>query len=264
MGDPHGIGPEVLLKTLQYLLQRSSFTPVVFGAEDYLRGLYSSLKLDFDWNKVKFVTVAECPYPPRWGEIGRNSGLAALSSLRAAILYTRQEQCPLLVTGPVSKEALHLAGFPDPGQTEYLGSFFESSHPTMIFLSEQLKVLLVTAHIALKDVFQELTIERIIARATLFYLALKKLGLAKPRLAVCGLNPHASESGLFGDEEARVIIPAMKQLEKSFVCLQPSGIEWLSPSLPSERSNQSSLLIVCRSLTAQRFFGHTGVVKLKP
>ena len=102
MGDPHGIGPEVLLKTLQCLLQRDSIAPVVFGAEDYLRRLYTSLRLDFDWNKVEFVSVVECPYPPQWGQVGEMSGRVALGALRSAILYSRDEMCPLLVTASSS------------------------------------------------------------------------------------------------------------------------------------------------------------------
>ncbi len=216
MGDPHGIGPEVLLKTLQSLSRENSVIPIVFGAENYLHGLYASLRLDFDWNRVRLVSVGEFPYPPSWGKIGMRSGRIALASLRAAILCCRDEGYPLLVTAPVSKEALHLAGFSEPGQTEYVGSFFESSDPTMIFLSERLKILLVTVHVALKEVFQRLTIERIVARSTLFLSALQKLGIKQPRLAVCGLNPHASEGGLFGDDEAKVIIPAMRQLGELF------------------------------------------------
>jgi len=216
MGDPHGIGPEVLLKTLQHLAQDDSISPAVFGSENYLHELYSILSLDFDWSKVQVISVGELPYLPRWGEVGKESGGIALAALRSAIKYCRDEECPLLVTAPVSKEALHLAGFSDPGQTEYLGSFFDSSDPTMVFLSEKLKILLVTAHVALREVFQVLTVERIVSRTTLFLSALKKLGIAKPRLAFCGLNPHASESGLFGNEEAEVIIPAMRQLEGKF------------------------------------------------
>jgi 4-hydroxythreonine-4-phosphate dehydrogenase len=113
----------------------------------------------------------------------------------------------------VSKEALHRAGFTYPGQTEFLGSFFEASDPTMVFLSEKLKVALVTVHTALRNVFHELTVDRVVARSTIFLEGLKKLGIEHPRVAVAGLNPHASEGGMFGDEEEQVIVPAIKLLE---------------------------------------------------
>ena len=216
MGDPHGIGPEVLLKTLQRLLPRRTMTPVVFGAAEYLHELYSSLNLDFNWKDLKLFDVGKCSFPPSWGRVGKDSGQVALNALRSAILYCRDHEHPLLVTAPVSKEALYLAGFSDPGQTEYVGSFFECSDPTMVFFSEPLKVLLVTVHIALRNVVQELTIERIVEKSTLFLGAIKKLGIERPRIAVCGLNPHASEGGLFGNEEAQVIIPAMRELESEF------------------------------------------------
>jgi len=223
MGDPHGIGPEVLLKSLQHLLPGRSIKPIIFGAQGYLSELYASLNLDFDWKDLKLFDVGSLPYPPSWGLVGTNSGKVALNSLRSAILYCRDQQHPLLVTAPVSKEALHLAGFSDPGQTEYVGSFFKSSDATMVFLSEPLKILLVTVHIALRNVFQELTIERIVTKCNLFLQALVKLGIEQPRIAVCGLNPHASESGLFGTEEAEVIVPAMRQLERTAVSGSFSG-----------------------------------------
>jgi 4-hydroxythreonine-4-phosphate dehydrogenase len=215
MGDPHGIGPEVLLKSLQHLLPGRSIKPIIFGAEDYLSELYTSLKLNFDWKDVTLFDVGSFPYPPSWGLVDADSGRSALNSLRSAILYCRDQRHALLVTAPVSKEALHLAGFSDPGQTEYVGSFFGPSDPTMVFLSEPLKILLVTVHTSLRNVFQELTIERIVAKCNLFLQALVKLGIEQPRIAVCGLNPHASEKGLFGAEEAEVIIPAMRQLERT-------------------------------------------------
>jgi 4-hydroxythreonine-4-phosphate dehydrogenase len=105
-----------------------------------------------------------------------------------------------------------MAGFDHPGQTEYVGSFFGHSDPAMAFFSERLNVLLVTVHIGLKEVFEELTMERMVAKSKLFCLALKKLGTAHPHIAFCGLNPHASENGLFGDEEEDLIAPALAKL----------------------------------------------------
>ena len=222
MGDPHGVGPEVLLKALQHSLQDDAISPILFGAEDYLSKLYSALNLNFDWNRVRLVSVGRYPYPPRWGRIDETAGHLALEALRSATVFCREQKYPLLVTAPVNKAALNLTGFSDPGQTEYVGSFFESADPTMIFLSQKLKVLLTTVHISLRRMFEQLTVERLINRAVLFLSALQKLGTPYPRVAVCGVNPHASENGMFGDEEQDIVIPAMRQLEQRF----GAGVFW--------------------------------------
>ena len=212
MGDPHGVGPEVLLKSLDLLLSQLAIEPIIFGAPDYLQALYTDLGLDFGLDRVRIVPTGEYPYPPRWGILDEAAGRLALRSLRGSICYCRDRGAPLLVTAPVNKEALHMAGFDHPGQTEYVGSFFEHSDPAMAFFSERLNVLLVTVHIGLNEVFEELTVERMVAKSRLFYLALKKLGTDRPRIAFCGLNPHASENGLFGEEEKSLIEPALAQL----------------------------------------------------
>ncbi|HSR70532.1 MAG TPA: 4-hydroxythreonine-4-phosphate dehydrogenase PdxA [Acidobacteriota bacterium] len=215
MGDPHGIGPEVLLRALA--AARSQFPemhPVVFGDSDYLRGLEEDLSIGADLSRIQIIPCGRYPYPPRWGSLEAAAGRFALASLHAALRYCRREQLEVLVTAPLHKEAARLS---DPsfsaGQTELVGSYFPGSRPVMAFFSGQMKVVLATAHIPLREVAQQLSVPEIVRRGELFYRALERLG-DNPRLAVCGLNPHASEGGLFGDEEARIVTPAVEELSR--------------------------------------------------
>lgn len=213
-GDPNGIGPEVLLKCLD-TLDLSSLNPIVFGPTGYLHSLYRDLALTFDWSQVQLISAGEHPYPPRWGKPQREAGHNALESLRRAILCCREGGHRLLITSPVNKAALHEAGFNFPGQTEYVASFFSCDNPTMAFFSDQLKLMLATTHIPLAQVPEALTTELLIRKGRLFHEALVRVNLAEPRIAVCGLNPHASEGGLFGSEEERVIEPAVRVLNQT-------------------------------------------------
>jgi 4-hydroxythreonine-4-phosphate dehydrogenase len=118
-----------------------------------------------------------------------------------------------IVTGPVEKHALHAAGFPFPGQTEWLGLLAGGVDVAMMLAAGSLRVVLVTTHVALRDVPALLTIDRIGRAARVTRKALTEwFGIEEPRLALCALNPHAGEQGLFGDEEARVLVPAALQL----------------------------------------------------
>jgi 4-hydroxythreonine-4-phosphate dehydrogenase len=216
LGDPNGIGPEVLLRALRQVLQSHPIQPIIFGPSAYLRELCVDLRLDFDWESVRIISTGEYPYPPPWGCVQQASGYAALESLRTATRYCRDQELPLLVTPPVHKKALHLAGFKHPGQTEFVASFFESSDPAMTFFSERMNVLLITAHIAFKQVIEELSVERAIHKSVLFYEALRRIGVDQPRVAFSGLNPHASEQGLFGTEEEAVLKPVIERLSRRY------------------------------------------------
>ncbi len=208
MGDPHGVGPEILLKSLARFLSDDDLEPVLFGAPDYLKSLAADLGLGAILDKSRIVAVQDYPYPPRWGELDREAGRCAVACLGRAAEFCRQGGARLLVTAPINKAAAHLAGFRHPGQTEFVASFFPGVEPAMAFFSDRLNVLLTTVHVPLREVFGHLTVEVIVSKACQFHAALRRLGRAQPRLALCGLNPHASEGGLFGDEEARVVEPA--------------------------------------------------------
>ncbi len=215
MGDPHGIGPEVLLKAVVRLSAEIPFRPVVFGATNYLERLMDDLGLQEGPVPFEFRSVSEYAYPPPWGTVSREAGTLAKTALLQAIECCVEKSHALLVTAPVNKQALQLAGFPFPGQTEFIGSFFEGFEPAMAFFSDRLHLILATVHLPLRQVFQHLSVDGLVGKSRLFHRALSALGYSRPRIAVCGLNPHASESGLMGDEEARLIEPALKRLREA-------------------------------------------------
>ena len=185
MGDPSGIGPEVTLKAL---------------ASPRVRGL------------ANFLVIGE-----GLAAKGSGSGRASLEYIDEAIKLLRSGKADALVTAPVSKSSIRSAGFPGfHGHTEYLADKFKVRRFAMFFVGKDMKVALVTRHISLRRVPKVLNSEMIYNTIALTDKYLKEyFRIRAPRIAVCGLNPHAGEKGAFGTEEEKVIIPAIKKASKS-------------------------------------------------
>lgn len=216
LGDPNGIGPEVLLKALQQFAgEREAGRITLVGPETYLRDLSAFLGLPFPPPGVLIHDLGTYPFPPPWGAVTAAAGDVAANSLIEAVRLARSAPAAALVTPPVSKEALHLAGHRYPGQTEFLGSFFPGSRPKMAFFSDPLKVILVTTHLPLRTVPEVLTAEAVFEATRDLREALLHLLGREPVIGVSGLNPHASENGLFGSEEATVLTPAVEQARRA-------------------------------------------------
>ena len=140
---------------------------------------------------------------------GRLTGL----SIEAAVRLWREGAVDAIVTGPGHKRALHAGGYPVPGHTELLRDLLGAKQVVMMLASDRLRVALVTTHLALRDAIAILTTERIVAAGEVLRRGLQEwFGIAEPRLALCALNPHAGEGGLFGHEEKRTLEPAARQL----------------------------------------------------
>ncbi len=222
IGDPHGIGPEVTLRAMARL-QPWDWQPHLFADGEYLRALASDLGLRLNWKQLRLHPIATCPYPPPWGRPGAESGSHALRSLEGALEFYRGGGAPLLVTAPLHKLALHEAGFSFPGQTEFIASKFPPARGCMAFFSRRLNVMLATTHLPLAEVPSRLSSGELVSQGLLFAAALRRLGFETPRLAVCGLNPHASEGGLFGSEEERIVSPAVRELSRRLPAGSVSG-----------------------------------------
>jgi len=139
-----------------------------------------------------------------------------LGAIKEAVSMLKKGRARALVTAPVTKSAINRAGTPFKGHTEYLAALTKTRRFAMMFYSEPMKVTIVTRHLALKKVAGSLTREKVETAIYLTDKALKKyFRLKRPRLAVCGLNPHAGEQGLMGEEERKIIIPAVKRAEKT-------------------------------------------------
>jgi 4-hydroxythreonine-4-phosphate dehydrogenase len=187
LGDPAGIGPEVVDLALGSGLLPPGFEFEVLG--DRRAGVP--------------------------GEPDQASAAAALAALDEAVKALKSGSADAVVTGPVSKEGLQDIGFPHPGQTEYFAHAFGVSDFGMLLTGDHLTVSLATIHEPLSKVSGLLNIEGIQRTGLLTAAFLKRRGIIRPRIAVAGLNPHAGENGVFGDEEMRIIAPAIRLLNES-------------------------------------------------
>ncbi|MBW8840169.1 MAG: 4-hydroxythreonine-4-phosphate dehydrogenase PdxA, partial [Gemmatimonadetes bacterium] len=159
----------------------------------------------------------------RWSSVGGwdddverselDAGRAAAQAIETAARQALAGQVDAIVTGPVHKQALHAAGYEFPGVTEFLAHLSGDIPVAMMLATSRLRVVLVTTHLPLRDVVSTLTTDRIVTAGRITSDALQRWwGIAAPRLAVCALNPHAGEGGLFGDEDERVLRPAATAL----------------------------------------------------
>lgn len=207
LGDPRGIGPEVVARALDAPLDAEV---TVLGADDQIAAVRADHRLAVGaWGLGSGENTPVIPGPSRVVQAGRIAGHAIE---RAAALALAGD-VDAIVTGPVHKHALHQAGFPWPGHTEWLAELAGGVDVAMMLASAQLRVVLVTTHVALRDVPALVTQERVVRVGRVTQKALREwFGVAEPRLAVCALNPHAGEGGLFGDEDERVLRPAATAL----------------------------------------------------
>jgi 4-hydroxythreonine-4-phosphate dehydrogenase len=203
LGDPRGIGPEITGRALAVPLDAEL---VLVGADDQIAPLPASRRVGVGtWGHG----LGEGSDHARAVRAGRIAGHAIETAARLAMAG----EVDGIVTAPANKHALHLAGFPWPGHTEWLAHLAGDVPVAMMLASDRLRVVLVTTHVPLRDVPALLTTDRVVATGRITSAALRDwFGLAAPRLAVCALNPHAGERGAFGDEDSRVLAPAAAEL----------------------------------------------------
>lgn len=205
MGDPQGIGPEVIVKALSSKALLGQAEYVIFGHQKAFAGLAGFTAL-CRHPRVRFVAVGT-----KTGKLTPlKSGKLAFESLEAAVALLKSGGADALVTAPISKSRIAKAGFAFPGHTEYFCARFGVKKYAMMLFHSRLKVVLVTIHLPLKNIFAAITRKNIQEKLSLTADALvHHFGQKKPRIAVCGLNPHAGEDGLLGHEENRIIRPAI-------------------------------------------------------
>jgi 4-hydroxythreonine-4-phosphate dehydrogenase len=226
MGDPAGVGPEVVLKALAHLRIRKACHPIVLGDFNILQRTQRRRRgYPFElirWEKGNPLPKGEDTVPvfsltnlslkqSRPGHLSRSSGEAAYRYISAAVELVLNRTADAIATAPISKRALQLAGYHYPGHTEMLAEMTKTKECRMMLLGKRLKVVLITIHVPLARVARELSRKRIRVTLELTHQALTQyFHIPRPRLAVAGLNPHAGEGGLFGSEEIRIILPAVK------------------------------------------------------
>jgi 4-hydroxythreonine-4-phosphate dehydrogenase len=225
MGDPAGIGPELCLRLLAHAETSHAARPIVFGDVGVLRRVAEKLTLPFDPHGVKDLAAiaAEDVIP---GQVDARCGEAAYRYVIAAIDAALAGEVEAIATAPLHKEALHAAGHDFPGHTEIFATRMRAARSCMMLTAPEITCSLVTVHVGLGEVAALLTTERIREVIDLTADAMRRLRGREPRLAVCGLNPHAGEGGLFGRrEEERIIAPAV-------VAARAAGLEIEGPLPP--------------------------------
>jgi 4-hydroxythreonine-4-phosphate dehydrogenase len=209
LGDPRGIGPEITAKALDRPLAAEV---TVVGADEQVAAVPADRRIPVGpWGlgSGEGGAAATRAGPSRTVRAGQIAGHAVEAAVRLALAG----EADAVVTAPAHKYALQLAGFPYPGHTEWLAHLAGDVDVAMMLAADRLRVVLVTTHVALRDVPTLLTTERVVRTGQVTVKALREWwGIAQPRLAICALNPHAGESGLFGDEESRILAPAAREL----------------------------------------------------
>ncbi len=222
VGDPAGIGPEIVLKALAEIARRDgdgTLMPIVYGARAPLAAAAAALGWEVvlgdpatasRWPQVPFVDCGGAHEPIRIGVVAAEGGRLAFAAIDRAVGDAMAGRIGAIVTGPISKEAINLAGYAYSGHTDMLADLTGSRHTCMLLAHDKLRVAHVSTHVALAKVPSLVTPERINRVLDLTFEALRRFGIAAPRIAVAALNPHAGEGGLFGQEDATVIAPTVE------------------------------------------------------
>ena len=227
LGDINGIGPEVVIKTLADDRLLDMITPVVYGSAKVLAYYRKAMRLnDFNYHQVnnedRFhpdkVNVVNCWQEMMEINMGQETpegGKAALLALQKAAQHLQEGKIEGIVTAPINKNNIQSDEFSFPGHTEFFTETFKAKDSLMLLCSGNLRVGVVTGHIPLNNVSQQLTKEKLRSKLNILEKTLRQdFNLTKPRIAVLGLNPHAGEGGLLGTEEQDVIIPLIKELKE--------------------------------------------------
>ncbi|AXK80512.1 4-hydroxythreonine-4-phosphate dehydrogenase PdxA [Pseudolabrys taiwanensis] len=244
LGEPAGIGPDLSLAV--WLKRRTLHLPpfYIVGDLDFLAERARLLKLDVPLKRVDPneaasvfdralpVVSLDAPVTARPGKPDDTSAPAAIASIRRAVADVLAGDAAAVVTNPIAKNVLYRADFADPGHTEFLARLAQeatgqAAMPVMLLWAPELAVVPVTIHIPLRNVIAELTTDLIVRTGRIVAHDMeRRFGVARPRLAVAGLNPHAGEDGTIGDEDRDIVAPAVRQL-------QADGIDARGP-LPAD------------------------------
>ena len=231
IGDPSGIGSEIIAKSLSQM-ENKDFIPVIFGNEKVMQDGIRIAKTDFVINKITDIkNVVDKPNvlnvfevfedfdisKLEYGKVQKQSGLLAGRSIEKAIEYALKNEVSAIVTAPLNKEAFKLAGFPYPGHTEMFAALTKTKEYSMILAHGNLRVAHVTTHVSMRQAIELIKKDRILKTIKVAHNACVDLGIKTPKIAVAGLNAHAGENGLFGDEEIKEIIPAIEQANKEHI-----------------------------------------------
>jgi len=228
VGDLNGIGIELIIKTFADSRITEFCTPIVFGSNKVINFYRKSMpELNINYNNIKEINKAnpkqlnifsaweeEVEITP--GTASETGGKYGVLSLQAAVKALKANEIDALVTAPLNKHTMQRGEFNFTGHTPYLKDAFKADDVVMLMVAENMKVALLTEHVAIGDVAKNISKEQIIKKINLLKNSLKKdFGIDKPKIAVLGLNPHAGDEGLVGKEEKEIIRPAVLEAKKN-------------------------------------------------
>jgi 4-hydroxythreonine-4-phosphate dehydrogenase len=239
MGDPAGIGAEIIVKALQKVAVYENAIPVVIGdraaLEDAIGFTGSLVRIREVENpeeakgEAGIIDLINCGFlqPRSWEykKVSKETGYAAYQYVERAVRLAIDRRTAAVVTAPINKEAINLAGYHYAGHTEILAHLTGTEDFAMLLASRDLLVIHVTTHVSMEDACRLITKERVYNVIRLARQGMLELGFQNPRIGVAGFNPHSSENGLFGTQEAEAIIPAIKKA-------QEEGIRADGPLMP--------------------------------
>lgn len=227
MGDPAGIGPEIIIKSLSEGSLNGSSAVVIGCAQTFRRILNMNITPQVDLRIIE--NVAEAQFTPgvihiidepvahpqalQCGMVQPEAGDVAYRCIKRATELAMAGEVKAVATAPLNKEALYLAGHHYPGHTELLAHLTHTKDYAMLLYTDKLKVIHITTHISLRKFLDTLTQERVETVVQIADTFLRRVGFTAPRIAVAGVNPHAGENGLFGDEELRIVGPAVEAMK---------------------------------------------------
>ncbi|SEL87254.1 4-hydroxythreonine-4-phosphate dehydrogenase PdxA [Halomonas daqiaonensis] len=224
MGDPAGIGPEIICRAVAAMSPEDRATTLLVGDPAIYRRAARMLGSDLDFvvldaaeTSPGSVAVAGVELPEgvelAEGRISAAAGDMAFRCVEVAVDLVQSGRAGVIVTAPLNKAALHEAGHHYDGHTGMLASLTGAPSSFMLLASEHLSTLHVSTHVSLREAINRVTPERIVATVEAGHEHLVSLGIETPRIAVAGLNPHCGEGGIFGDEDTRCIVPAVEELQ---------------------------------------------------
>jgi 4-phospho-D-threonate 3-dehydrogenase / 4-phospho-D-erythronate 3-dehydrogenase len=233
MGDPAGIGPEVVLKAVAEEEIRRACIPVIIGDAQLLAHTARTLDLQSGYDIVR----TDEPFPEQLSEPviyhldnisgfiepGIESGVAGKAAggyIEAAVELCAAGSIDAIATAPINKRALFLGGYSFPGHTEFLAHLTGAEEYAMAFVAANLRIVLLSTHVPLSEAIRMVERDRVIRTVNLAHRELQRWGIERPRLAVAALNPHGAEGGLFGVEEASEIIPAIDVARRDDINVQ--------------------------------------------
>jgi 4-phospho-D-threonate 3-dehydrogenase / 4-phospho-D-erythronate 3-dehydrogenase len=228
MGDAAGVGPEIIVKSLAHRSAYEMCRPIVIGDASRLecantiagtglniRRINDPVEALYHFGTIDCIDLALIPEDMPFGKLSRVAGEGAFQCIAKAVTLAQAGKIDAICTAPLNKEALHAAGHIYPGHTELLAHLTGVDEVSMMLVAPKLRVIHVTTHIGIIDAIRKIEpglVRRTIERGN---ATLKKSGITRPRIGVCGINPHAGENGLFGyGEEADKIIPAVRSLQQ--------------------------------------------------